>query len=177
MGVNIDDTDNTWRGPDGMGGDVRKGGGKGGGGGSYGGGGGRGGYVDDRGGGRGGGGDPDRIQQMVDEREALRRDRDYDKADRLRDELKRMGVNIDDTDNTWRGPDGMGGDVRKGGGKGGGGGSYGGGGGRGGYDDGRGSRYDNSPPRRGGRGDDRDRGGRRGGRDYSESPPRRGGRY
>eukprot|EP00913_Durusdinium_trenchii_P003429 g3176.t1 len=33
-----------------------------------------------------------RAQEMVDERQAARRDRDFDKADRMREELKEMGV-------------------------------------------------------------------------------------
>merc|ERR1719330_317201 len=58
MGVNIDDTDNSWRGPGGMEGRVNNGfgGGKGGG---FGG---KGGRSRSRSRGRGGGVDPDRIQ-------------------------------------------------------------------------------------------------------------------
>ena len=49
-----------------------------------------------RGRGKGGRGDEsENIQQMVDERQAARRDRDFDKADRMREELKEMGVRID----------------------------------------------------------------------------------
>lgn len=49
-----------------------------------------------RGRGKGGrGDDQEHIQQMVDERQAARRDRDFDKADRMREELKELGVRID----------------------------------------------------------------------------------
>ena len=44
---------------------------------------------------RGRGDDQEHIQQMVDERQAARRDRDFDKADRMREELKELGVRID----------------------------------------------------------------------------------
>ncbi|CAE7508233.1 cysS [Symbiodinium pilosum] len=63
-------------------------------------------------------GDGDRIQQMVDERQAARRDRDFDKADRMREELKDMGVRIDDTQLTWNAPGGLRGVVNNPGGKG-----------------------------------------------------------
>jgi len=66
--------------------------------------------------GGGGGGEEDRIQKLVDERQMCRRDRDFDRADQLRDELRTMGVNVDDTDLTWRGPDGMNGTVANAGG-------------------------------------------------------------
>eukprot|EP00929_Paragymnodinium_shiwhaense_P034210 TRINITY_DN1864_c0_g1_i1.p1 TRINITY_DN1864_c0_g1~~TRINITY_DN1864_c0_g1_i1.p1 ORF type:complete len:156 (-),score=38.62 TRINITY_DN1864_c0_g1_i1:193-660(-) len=69
-----------------------------------------------RGGRGGGGGDKDRIQQLVDDRQAARKDKDFDKADRLRDELRSMNVNVDDTLLTWRGPDGQEGTVSGGGG-------------------------------------------------------------
>eukprot|EP00746_Dinoflagellata_sp_MGD_P072351 gnl/MRDRNA2_/MRDRNA2_29370_c0_seq2.p2 gnl/MRDRNA2_/MRDRNA2_29370_c0~~gnl/MRDRNA2_/MRDRNA2_29370_c0_seq2.p2 ORF type:complete len:196 (+),score=54.19 gnl/MRDRNA2_/MRDRNA2_29370_c0_seq2:102-689(+) len=73
---------------------------------------------------RGGGADEAKIQDMVDERQQCRRDRDFDKADRIRDELRDMGVRVDDTELTWEGRGGMRGriDNGKGGGKGGGGG-------------------------------------------------------
>mmetsp|Transcript_130948 Transcript_130948/g.339114 ORF Transcript_130948/g.339114 Transcript_130948/m.339114 type:complete len:186 (+) Transcript_130948:63-620(+) len=135
-------------------------------------------------GGRGGGSDGDRtrIQKMVDERQQCRRDRDFDKADELRDQLRGMGVNIDDTGLTWRGPGGMEGAVANGG--------------SGGIQR-RDGDWDCSecgkmnfasreecfscrapkPRSSGGRYDDRDRDrGRRGGR-YDESPPRRSSRY
>mmetsp|Transcript_30065 Transcript_30065/g.70810 ORF Transcript_30065/g.70810 Transcript_30065/m.70810 type:complete len:165 (-) Transcript_30065:33-527(-) len=63
-------------------------------------------------------GDADRIQSMVDERQAARRDRDFDKADRMREELKDMGVRIDDTQLTWNAPGGLRGVVNNPGGKG-----------------------------------------------------------
>ena len=53
------------------------------------------------------GDDTEHIQQMVDERQAARRDRDFDKADRMREELKELGVRIDDTQLTWNAPGGM----------------------------------------------------------------------
>mmetsp|Transcript_75853 Transcript_75853/g.209370 ORF Transcript_75853/g.209370 Transcript_75853/m.209370 type:complete len:89 (-) Transcript_75853:1608-1874(-) len=71
------------------------------------------------GGGGRSGGERDRIQRLVDERQQYRRDRDFDKADDLREELRSMGVNIDDTDLVWRGPGGMEGTVGNGGGRGG----------------------------------------------------------
>eukprot|EP00929_Paragymnodinium_shiwhaense_P028835 TRINITY_DN16643_c1_g1_i1.p2 TRINITY_DN16643_c1_g1~~TRINITY_DN16643_c1_g1_i1.p2 ORF type:complete len:159 (+),score=38.24 TRINITY_DN16643_c1_g1_i1:137-613(+) len=64
-----------------------------------------------RGGGRGGGVDEDRIQQMVDDRQKARRSREFDRADDLRDQLRGMGVNVDDIGLTWKGPDGMEGKV------------------------------------------------------------------
>ena len=49
-----------------------------------------------RGRGKGGrGDDQEHIQQMVDERQAARRARDFAKADRMREELKELGVRID----------------------------------------------------------------------------------
>eukprot|EP00931_Biecheleriopsis_adriatica_P018558 TRINITY_DN1296_c0_g2_i1.p1 TRINITY_DN1296_c0_g2~~TRINITY_DN1296_c0_g2_i1.p1 ORF type:complete len:187 (-),score=24.69 TRINITY_DN1296_c0_g2_i1:117-608(-) len=70
----------------------------------------------------GGGVDVDRIQDMVDERQEARRSRDFDKADRMRDELRDMNVRVDDTELTWNGPGGTRGNVNNPGGKGGGGG-------------------------------------------------------
>eukprot|EP00526_Cylindrotheca_closterium_P007694 CAMPEP_0113638218 /NCGR_PEP_ID=MMETSP0017_2-20120614/20011_1 /TAXON_ID=2856 /ORGANISM="Cylindrotheca closterium" /LENGTH=668 /DNA_ID=CAMNT_0000549295 /DNA_START=47 /DNA_END=2053 /DNA_ORIENTATION=- /assembly_acc=CAM_ASM_000147 len=43
----------------------------------------------------------DEIQQMLDDRDAARKDRDFDTADSLRDELKDMGVYIDDRKRQW----------------------------------------------------------------------------
>lgn len=99
-----------------------------------------------RGRGKGGrGDDQEHIQQMVDERQAARRDRDFDKADRMREELKELGVRIDaglslresvrgerlfilwrekcskakdDTQLTWNAPGGLRGVVNNPGGKG-----------------------------------------------------------
>mmetsp|Transcript_28824 Transcript_28824/g.43635 ORF Transcript_28824/g.43635 Transcript_28824/m.43635 type:complete len:158 (+) Transcript_28824:101-574(+) len=59
--------------------------------------------------------DRDRIQRMVDERQQCRRDRDFSRADELRDQLRNMGVNVDDSGLMWRGPGGMEGDVHNGG--------------------------------------------------------------
>jgi len=63
---------------------------------------------------------------MIDERQQSRRDRDFDKADSLREQLRGMGVNVDDNALTWRGPGGMQGKVANGGGYAGGGGGPGG---------------------------------------------------
>lgn len=79
-----------------------------------------------RGRGGGGGADEDRIQKLVDERQQCRRDRDFSKADRLRDELRDMNVHVDDNCLTWKGPSGMTGRVTNSG--------FGGGGGGGGGD-------------------------------------------
>ncbi|CAJ1347429.1 unnamed protein product [Effrenium voratum] len=67
---------------------------------------------------RSAGDDADRIQDLVDERQAARRDRDFDKADRMREELKDMGVRVDDTQLTWTGRGGVTGVVNNPGGKG-----------------------------------------------------------
>eukprot|EP00419_Tripos_fusus_P024490 CAMPEP_0172717490 /NCGR_PEP_ID=MMETSP1074-20121228/71562_1 /TAXON_ID=2916 /ORGANISM="Ceratium fusus, Strain PA161109" /LENGTH=230 /DNA_ID=CAMNT_0013542433 /DNA_START=63 /DNA_END=753 /DNA_ORIENTATION=+ len=64
-------------------------------------------------------GDHDRIQRLVDERQQCRRDRDFDKADAMREELRSMGVNVNDAELSWRGPDGSGGTVTSSGGFGG----------------------------------------------------------
>eukprot|EP00928_Gymnodinium_smaydae_P061127 TRINITY_DN45285_c0_g1_i1.p2 TRINITY_DN45285_c0_g1~~TRINITY_DN45285_c0_g1_i1.p2 ORF type:complete len:180 (-),score=43.84 TRINITY_DN45285_c0_g1_i1:113-652(-) len=73
---------------------------------------------------RGGGGERAKIQALVDERQQCRRDRDFDRADKLREDLRDMGVNVDDSALTWRGPSGLDGQVNNG--------SFGGGGGGGG---------------------------------------------
>eukprot|EP00446_Apocalathium_sp_SHHI-4_P003585 CAMPEP_0177195968 /NCGR_PEP_ID=MMETSP0367-20130122/23796_1 /TAXON_ID=447022 ORGANISM="Scrippsiella hangoei-like, Strain SHHI-4" /NCGR_SAMPLE_ID=MMETSP0367 /ASSEMBLY_ACC=CAM_ASM_000362 /LENGTH=268 /DNA_ID=CAMNT_0018644031 /DNA_START=58 /DNA_END=861 /DNA_ORIENTATION=- len=62
----------------------------------------------------GGGADRSRIQQLVDDRQNARRSREFEKADSLRDELNSLGVNVDDTDLTWR-CKGMDGSVSNGG--------------------------------------------------------------
>jgi len=172
MGVNIDDTSDTWTGPGGSSGST-SGGAKGGG---KGGGGGRGDFDDRRGRrsrsrsrGRGGGGaDHAQIQALVDERTQCRRSRDFATADKIRDELSGMGVNIDDTSDAWTGPGGSSGTSGgKGGGKDGG---KGGGKDRGGdgdrfgrddYDDRRSRRDDYDDRDRHRRRDDRDDRGRR----------------
>jgi len=142
----------------------------------------------------GGGGERDRIQSMVDERQQCRRDRNFDKADELRDQLRGMGVNIDDTDLTWRGPGGFEGQVANGG-------SFGGGGGGGGGSGAGIQRRDGdwdcpqcgkmvfaskdecfscgAPKPRGGGGRGYDGGGRSPPRKsrYDDSPPRRSSRY
>merc|ERR1719277_1062722 len=56
-----------------------------------------------------------RIQDLVDERQQCRRDRNFDEADKIRDELRDMGVRVNDTDLTWDGPHGMSGSVNNGG--------------------------------------------------------------
>ena len=80
------------------------------------------------GGGGGGGMSESDIERLLQDREDARRGRDYDSADRIRDELRAGGVNIDDKESTWRTNDGRSGTYGKGGGGGGGGGGYGGGG-------------------------------------------------
>ncbi|CAK0814756.1 unnamed protein product [Prorocentrum cordatum] len=109
MGVQVDDAASTWTGPGGLEGRYGGGGGGrgGGGGGGFGGGGG------------GGRVDVDRIQRLVDERQQYRRDRDFSTADRMRDELRDMGVQVSDDSLTWRGPGGLDGVVNNGGGGGG----------------------------------------------------------
>ena len=83
-------------------------------------------FVSCSGGGGGGGGlSESDIERLLQDREDARRGRDYDSADRIRDELRAGGVNIDDKESTWRTNDGRSGTY----GKGGGGGGYGGGGG------------------------------------------------
>merc|ERR1719321_2499466 len=73
----------------------------------------------------GGGGDAsfDEIQKLVDERNDARRSRDFDTADKIRDQLREKGVSFDDTMGTWTGPGGLKGTTGhvKGQGKGGGG--------------------------------------------------------
>ena len=68
---------------------------------------------------------------MLDKREEYRRRRDFDAADRIKEQLYTMGVRVDDVERSWAmrtdAPGGGGG-----GGYGGGGGGYGGGGGGGG---------------------------------------------
>jgi hypothetical protein len=84
------------------------------------------------------------LQQMLDKREEARRARDYDSADRIRDDLRMRGVRLDDRSKTWQSNDGRSGTFDGSGGMGGGGyggmggggyggGGYGGGGGMGGY--------------------------------------------
>jgi len=109
----------------GYGGGGGKGYDQGGGGKGYGGG--KGGYGGPPSGGGGGGGglSESDIERLLQDREDARRGRDYDSADRIRDELRAGGVNIDDKESTWRTNDGRSGTY----GKGGGGGGYGGGGG------------------------------------------------
>jgi len=41
------------------------------------------------------------VMQLITERSQLRRDRDYERADEVRDELKRMGVSLWDRDKVW----------------------------------------------------------------------------
>jgi len=49
----------------------------------------------------------DRIQKLVDERQQAKKERNFDKADRLEEELRGMGVHENRTDFTWSGPNGM----------------------------------------------------------------------
>jgi len=46
------------------------------------------------------------IMQLVEEREAARKEKDYETADRIRSELKAQGVDLNDVDREWRGADG-----------------------------------------------------------------------
>ena len=40
---------------------------------------------------------PDDLKKMIDERETARKNKDYAKADKIRDELKKKGIVLDDT--------------------------------------------------------------------------------
>eukprot|EP00933_Yihiella_yeosuensis_P084962 TRINITY_DN99731_c0_g1_i1.p1 TRINITY_DN99731_c0_g1~~TRINITY_DN99731_c0_g1_i1.p1 ORF type:complete len:154 (-),score=7.62 TRINITY_DN99731_c0_g1_i1:117-578(-) len=55
--------------------------------------------------------DETRIQKIVDERQECRKNRDFSRADELREDLKDMGVSVDDTEGSWRGPKGLSGYV------------------------------------------------------------------
>ena len=46
--------------------------------------------------------DEARVNRLLTERVAAKRARDYDKADQLRDELRAMGVEVNDKDRCWR---------------------------------------------------------------------------
>mmetsp|Transcript_28037 Transcript_28037/g.51372 ORF Transcript_28037/g.51372 Transcript_28037/m.51372 type:complete len:259 (-) Transcript_28037:89-865(-) len=52
------------------------------------------------------------LQRLVDERQDARRDGDFKKSDRLRDELRSLGVTVNDNDFSWTGPGGLGGNVQ-----------------------------------------------------------------
>ena len=82
---------------------------------------------------------------MLDKREEYRRRRDFDAADRIKEQLYTMGVRVDDVERSWAmrtdAPGGGGG-----GGYGGGGGGYGGGGGGGGYGGGGGGGFRGGGP-------------------------------
>lgn len=54
----------------------------------------------------------DRIQKVVDERFEAKRSRDFEKADRLEEELRNMGVQVTGSFLTWRGPGGLTGKVQ-----------------------------------------------------------------
>merc|ERR1711920_240278 len=59
----------------------------------------------------------DRIQGMVDEREDERRaarGKYYEKANKIQAELRSMGVEVNDNLLTWKGPNGLSGNVREG---------------------------------------------------------------
>lgn len=100
----------------------------------------------------------ERIQRIVDERQDARRARDYRKSDELRQELRSMGVEVNDNEFIWTGPQGLTGKNFYGGApppKRGGGGGGGGGGGkddRGGRDKGRRSPSYDDKKKKGGRG-------------------------
>ena len=145
MGVRVDDKEKTWQAggavPGGGGGGGSYGGGGGfggGGGGSYGGGSGYGGAGSYGGGGGSGYGhdfqrdpsdqapiDANRVNQLLTQRNDAKRQRDFNLADQIRDQLKNtMGVEVYDKDKLWR----VGGRPGMGGSMGGGGGGFGGGG-------------------------------------------------
>lgn len=125
MGVRVDDREKTWSA---SGGGYSGGGGFGGGGfggGGFGGAGGQAGHDYHR--------EPDdrapidvaKVDDLLSQRVAAKRQRDFTSADALRDQLRSMGVEVQDREKTWR--------VGRGGGMGGGtGGGMGGGGGGGG---------------------------------------------
>mmetsp|Transcript_130854 Transcript_130854/g.240680 ORF Transcript_130854/g.240680 Transcript_130854/m.240680 type:complete len:262 (+) Transcript_130854:128-913(+) len=54
------------------------------------------------------------IQKLIDERQDARKAKDFDKSDRLREELRSMGVQVNDDECSWTGPDGMSGEVQGG---------------------------------------------------------------
>lgn len=54
------------------------------------------------------------IQKLVDERQDARKARDFDKSDRLREELRSLGVTVNDEEFSWTGPDGSSGQVKGG---------------------------------------------------------------
>eukprot|EP00930_Biecheleria_cincta_P004105 TRINITY_DN105000_c0_g1_i1.p1 TRINITY_DN105000_c0_g1~~TRINITY_DN105000_c0_g1_i1.p1 ORF type:complete len:182 (+),score=7.69 TRINITY_DN105000_c0_g1_i1:47-592(+) len=70
----------------------------------------------------GGGDDAEfkKIQSLIDERNALRKQQKFQEADKVRDELRDMGVTTDDNAGTWTGPNGLSGQTghKKGTGKG-----------------------------------------------------------
>lgn len=55
----------------------------------------------------------ERIQKIVDERQERRVRKDFDGADRLLNELRSMGVQVNDKDLSWTGPDGLVGAPRR----------------------------------------------------------------
>jgi len=55
----------------------------------------------------------ERIQKIVDERQERRVRKDFDGADRLLNELRSMGVQVNDKDLSWTGPDGLTGAPRR----------------------------------------------------------------
>jgi hypothetical protein len=96
-------------------------GGRGGGGNPYGGGGGRD-YGGGRGGGSGGGsGGGEQLSErdilaLIESRHNAKMSRDFDEADRVRDQLQAAGVTVDDKAKTWSCRDGRSGDIPSGGG-------------------------------------------------------------
>mmetsp|Transcript_10081 Transcript_10081/g.17387 ORF Transcript_10081/g.17387 Transcript_10081/m.17387 type:complete len:282 (-) Transcript_10081:173-1018(-) len=54
----------------------------------------------------------DSIQRIVDERQDARHARDYKKSDRLLEELRELGVQVNDGNFTWSGPGGTSGKVK-----------------------------------------------------------------
>ena len=49
----------------------------------------------------------DMVQQLVEEREKMRRIKDYSKADAIREKLRKQGVKLNDDARTWLHPNGM----------------------------------------------------------------------
>merc|ERR1712176_236335 len=53
----------------------------------------------------------DRIQKVIAEREEARRAKNFKLGDQLRDELRSMGVTVNDADKIWTGPNGLTGQI------------------------------------------------------------------
>ena len=53
------------------------------------------------------------VQQLVDERECLRRELRYKEADKLRSQLRQLGITVNDAERAWRAVDGRAGVVAR----------------------------------------------------------------